>query len=218
MKKIIAINGSPREGCDYNIYPLLKHALEGASSVGGHIETEFVNLWDLNFTGCSSCCECKEYPAGKDYCILEDDLTLLLDKISNCDGIILGSPIFFDLITPNIKALYERMLYPRHTYNSKLDFSKRNIKTCFIYSLQRSEAEAGTDYEWLFETIKKRLESVFGTSDYMVVYNAYLGDYTQICQDRYDPKIRAEIRKNDFPKDCKKAYEKGVLVASDSVK
>jgi len=212
MKRIIAINGSPRK--KFSTHKLLECALNGAKSVGADVETELVNLYDLNFNGCTSCFECKKIP-GKDYCILKDDLTPLLHKISNCDGVIFGSPIFLDNVTFKIKGLLERMLYPRHTYDSKIDYSKRNIKTCFIYTMNRSKIEAEEDnYEWLFERIKKRLESTFGSSDYLVVYETFqFDDYTKICNDRFVVSKREEIRKNIFPKDCEKAYLQGKQIA-----
>lgn len=48
LKKIIALNGSPRK--DWNTAILLKKVLEGATSVG--TEIEMINLYDLNYRGC----------------------------------------------------------------------------------------------------------------------------------------------------------------------
>ena len=47
MKKIYAVNGSPRK--NGNTAQLLKKALEGAASVGA--EVKFIQLADLNFSG-----------------------------------------------------------------------------------------------------------------------------------------------------------------------
>ena len=53
--KIMAFNGSPRKK-KWNTVTLLKSALEGAASVGA--ETELVQLYDLDFSGCISCFSC----------------------------------------------------------------------------------------------------------------------------------------------------------------
>lgn len=53
--KVVFINGSPRKG--WNTDLLLKEALKGAESVGA--ETEYINLYDLKYTGCKSCFACK---------------------------------------------------------------------------------------------------------------------------------------------------------------
>ena len=50
--KIMAFNGSPRKK-NWNTVTLLEHALQGAASAGA--ETELVQLYDLDFSGCISC-------------------------------------------------------------------------------------------------------------------------------------------------------------------
>ena len=51
VKKIIAVNGSPRK--KGSTAELLENALRGAKDAGA--ETELVNLYSLNFKGCISC-------------------------------------------------------------------------------------------------------------------------------------------------------------------
>lgn len=53
--KIIAVNGSARKNRNTSI--LLKKALEGAESTGAQIE--LVNLYDLEYKGCTGCLGCK---------------------------------------------------------------------------------------------------------------------------------------------------------------
>jgi len=60
--KIIGINGSPRKA--WNTAILLNKAMEGAASKGA--ETELIQLYDLNYKGCTSCFACK-IKNGKSY-------------------------------------------------------------------------------------------------------------------------------------------------------
>ena len=53
--KVLAINGSPRK--TWNTATLLRNTLDGAASQGA--ETELVHLYDLDYTGCTSCFACK---------------------------------------------------------------------------------------------------------------------------------------------------------------
>lgn len=96
MKKIIAINGSPRKNGNTAI--LLNKALEGAAEQGA--ETELINLYDLSYKGCISCFACKR-KGGKSYgkCIFADELLLVLKKIEQADALILCSPIYFGTVT-----------------------------------------------------------------------------------------------------------------------
>lgn len=79
---------------EWNTGILLKKALEGAASQGA--ETEFIHLYDLNYKGCTSCFACK-MKDGKSYgkCAVRDELTPILRKIEESDGIILSSPVYF---------------------------------------------------------------------------------------------------------------------------
>ena len=105
--KIIAINGSPRKGWNTDI--LLQKALAGAKSVGA--STEIIHLYDLDFKGCRSCMACN-LKDGKSlgHCAIADGLKPVLEKIDQCDGLILGSPIYFGDVTAEMRALLERLL------------------------------------------------------------------------------------------------------------
>ena len=53
--KTILLNGSPRK--NWNTAMLLKEAEKGAREAGS--ETEYIDLYDLQYTGCRSCMACK---------------------------------------------------------------------------------------------------------------------------------------------------------------
>ena len=81
--KVTAINGSPRKS--WNTATLLKKALKGAASQGA--ETELIHLYDLTFTGCTSCFACKT-KGGKSYgrCAVKDGLAPVLKKVGAADA------------------------------------------------------------------------------------------------------------------------------------
>jgi multimeric flavodoxin WrbA len=98
--KVYAIDGSPRK--NNNTATLLKKALEGVKEAtkDKEVETEIINLYDLNYTGCKSCFACKRL-GSKSYgkCAVKDDIHEVLEKISQADGLIFGSPVYFGNIT-----------------------------------------------------------------------------------------------------------------------
>lgn len=103
--KVIAINGSPRK--KWNTAQLLQQALKGAESVGA--ETEFINLYDLNYRGCISCFGCKRKEAVPCKCFMKDDLTPVLEKVHSADALLLGSPIYFGDVTGQMRCFLERL-------------------------------------------------------------------------------------------------------------
>ena len=137
MKKVIAINGSPRK--KWNTATLLNKALEGAASQGA--DTELIHLYDLNYKGCISCFACK-LKNGKSYgkCACKDDLTPVLQKIEQADALILGSPIYLGAATGEMRSFLERLIFPYLVYDESYStlFHKK-IPTAFFYTMNVSE-------------------------------------------------------------------------------
>jgi multimeric flavodoxin WrbA len=101
--KIVGIVGSPRIGgnTEYLVAETLK-AMEKDD-----VQTELVRLSDKEIKPCDACLSCRK----TGYCWIEDDLKSIFDKMTNADGIILSSPVYFGSATPQIKALIDRAGY-----------------------------------------------------------------------------------------------------------
>ncbi len=113
-RKVVVINGSPRK--NWITAQILKAAYEGAKSVGA--EAEYVDLYDLTFTGCRSCLACKRKGIAEPCkCYWKDELSPLLDRIYGADCLITGAPIYFGEPTAGFRALFERLIFPALSYN-----------------------------------------------------------------------------------------------------
>ena len=54
----------------------------------------------MNFKGCVSCFACKRKGAlDKPLCTHQDDVTPLLEKILQSDGVVIGTPIYYSYPT-----------------------------------------------------------------------------------------------------------------------
>ena len=113
--KVIAVNGSPRK--NWNTHILLEKSLDGAKEAGA--ETELINLYDINYKGCSSCFLCKLKGVALAKCAIKDDLEPILQRISECDALILGSPIYFNSLTGEMISFLERLYFPYSSYELK---------------------------------------------------------------------------------------------------
>jgi multimeric flavodoxin WrbA len=101
--KVIGINGSARR--DGNTAILIRKVFEEIEKEG--IETELIQLAGKKIRGCSACGKCFENKNGK--CIIDDDIVNeIIAKMVEADGIILGSPVYFSNISPEIKSLIDR--------------------------------------------------------------------------------------------------------------
>lgn len=160
MKKVIAINASPR--AKWNTAQLVREAAQGAVDAGAEIEV--IDLYKLEpFMGCRSCFACMtEKRFG--ICAVKDGLTDTLAKIREADGLILGSPNYFGRPTAGFRALYERLCFQHLTYNvEKFCSNDRFIPVLFIMTSNAPvETYAANGYDAMIEEHVRTLERFIG--------------------------------------------------------
>jgi len=101
--KIVAFNGSARK--DGNTAILLKSVLKVLETEG--LETELVQLAGERIHGCTACRSC--FDTKNQRCIIEDDnVNAYIQKMTMAEGILLGSPTYFGMMSPQMKALIDR--------------------------------------------------------------------------------------------------------------
>jgi len=96
---LLAIHGSPRKKGNTEIF--LDAFISGLDS---SFFVEKVRLADLRFAPCLGCNKCEI--TGK--CILEDDFSILAEKILRADIIVVSTPVYFYNHTSLVQAFYER--------------------------------------------------------------------------------------------------------------
>jgi multimeric flavodoxin WrbA len=212
MKTVIAINGSPRK--KWNTATLLEHALAGVASTGA--KTELVHLYDLDYKGCTSCFACK-LKSGKSYgkCAMKDGLTPVLEKITQADALILGSPIYFGIVTGEMRSFMERLLFPNLTYTRPpQSLAPRNIPTAFVYTMNVSEQLMKETYGPYIAANAGVLKMMFGQSETLFCNETLqFEDYDKMVFSYFDPEERRERHRTVFPKDCERAFALGKRMA-----
>ena len=104
--KVVAFNGSPRK--DGNTSILIHHVFSELEKQG--IETDLVQLSEKEIHGCIACYKCSQNP-NRHCAVKSDAANEYIDKLLGADGIILGSPVYFQGVTPEMKALIDRTGY-----------------------------------------------------------------------------------------------------------
>jgi multimeric flavodoxin WrbA len=101
--KVVAFNGSARK--DGNTAIMLNRALKALEEE--KIETELVQLAGQKIQGCIACRACFETKNQR--CIITDDkVNEYIQKMIEANGILLGSPTYFGMMSPEMKALIDR--------------------------------------------------------------------------------------------------------------
>ena len=105
------INGSPHEN------GTTKRALmEVAFALNENgIETEIITVGNLRVSGCIGCRGCAS--TGK--CVYDDIVNVLIEKISNADGLVVGSPVYYASINGVLKGILDRVFYAQKSFAHK---------------------------------------------------------------------------------------------------
>ncbi len=98
--KVLGILGSPRRRGNSEI--LLDEALRGAESQKAEVEKIVLN--EFRISPCQGCDGC--FQTGK--CVINDDMTIIYEKLRIADAIILASPIYFSNVTAQTKLMIDR--------------------------------------------------------------------------------------------------------------
>ena len=122
--KILGISGSPRHG---NTDIMVKETLKWAESAGD-VETEFISIADYKIKGgCQSCYKCRDSNFDELCRGIKDDMNIILKKMLEADGLIIGTPIYYGGMTAQLKSVFDRSLPVE-----KAGFGFRNKVVCVV--------------------------------------------------------------------------------------
>ena len=71
------------------------------------VEVEWVNVGKLSVRGCLACLSC--YKTGK--CVIDDAVNEVAEKFKECDGLVLGSPVYYASANSTLTSLLDRLFY-----------------------------------------------------------------------------------------------------------
>lgn len=101
--KVLMLNGSPRPGG--NTAAAL-HEMERIFQAEG-VETELIQVGAQQILGCVACGGCAKL--GR--CVFDDAVNELAPKFEACDGLVVGSPVYYASANATLVALLTRLFY-----------------------------------------------------------------------------------------------------------
>ncbi len=209
MKKLVAINASPRTG--WNTSTLVREASKGAETEGA--EVKVFDLYKLEkFSGCISCFGCK-LPEHQGICVCKDGLAPVLEAIREADGLIIGTPNYLGDVSAGFRALYERLIFQSLTYKTEpRSYNKHLIPVLFIMTSNCSEEYySQIGYDKMLENYKNSLSSMVGPTQVMVCGNTLqVSDYGKYNWTMFDAELKKSRHETIFPTEKQKAFDLGV--------
>lgn len=99
-KKVLILSGSPRKGGNSDI--LCDEFARGALEAGHEVEK--IRVAEKNIGYCRACYACR----GTGVCAIKDDMSEIMQKMIDCDVMVLASPVYFYSIDAQLKAVIDR--------------------------------------------------------------------------------------------------------------
>ncbi|WP_296875135.1 flavodoxin family protein [Thomasclavelia sp.] len=102
--KVLIINGSPHGKGNTRI------ALDEMVKIfdQNEIESEIIHLGHKDIRGCLGCMSCKN---GYGKCVINDVVNEMTEKFANCDGLVVGTPVYFGSANATLIAFLTRLFY-----------------------------------------------------------------------------------------------------------
>lgn len=101
--KVILINGSPN--AKGSTYTALEEVSKTLNEEG--IDTEIIHVGHKDIRGCIACRQCKT----KGKCVFDDLVNEVAPKFKECDGIVIGSPVYYASANGTLISFIDRLFY-----------------------------------------------------------------------------------------------------------
>lgn len=99
-KKVLILSGSPRKAGNSDL--LCDEFARGAAE-SGHV-VEKIRVQEKKIACCRGCYACR----ADGICAIKDDMADVMQKIIDCDVLVLASPVYFYSIDAQLKAVIDR--------------------------------------------------------------------------------------------------------------
>lgn len=100
MKKVLILSGSPRKNGNSDL--LCDEFARGAIEAGHEVEK--IRVSEKKIAYCRACYACR----GTGVCAIKDDMAEVMQKMIDCDVMVLASPVYFYSIDAQLKAVIDR--------------------------------------------------------------------------------------------------------------
>lgn len=211
--KVLAFNGSPR--LKGNTATMLDNAVSGVRENGADVET--FDLYKMRFSGCVSCFSCKRLDRERPIvCVVQDDLTPVLEKVRGIDALLIATPVYFGSESAATRALIERLCFPYLNYAdyTQSHFPKK-IPVGLIYTMNIPSEMMGTmGYDVTLGRTHATLAREFGSCRMVLANNTTQYHDYSLYEANATGEEKKAYRDAHFSDDCQNARQLGEQLAA----
>ena len=187
---------------------MLKEAQKGAESVGA--EVEYIDLFDLTYTGCRSCMACKRKGGERCKCFWKDDLSPIIDRIFAADALFVGSPIYLGDITSQVHALIERLHFCALSYDDYSNYFTGKVNVGIILTMNAPKDFYNISYKNKADELTNIFMALNGNVEvYPCCDTLQVNDYSKFNMAGFSEEHKKKMREQEFPKDLEYAFQMG---------
>ena len=210
--KTMILNAGPRK--TWNTAQLLREAQKGAEAVGA--ETEYIELYDLSYTGCRSCLACKGKGAERCKCYWKDDLSPVIERIFRADAVIIGSPIYLGEPTAQFRALFERLIFCALSYDGGPSYFQGKVNVGLIYTMNCPRETYDSVYTPAFRSFERTFPAFLhgDLRTYAACGTLQVDDYGRFSMGRFNEAERRAHRETQFPVDREECRRLGAALST----
>ena len=104
--KVMLINGSPnKNGCTFTALSEVAKTLNESG-----INTEIIQVGSKEIRGCNGCLKCGDLKK----CIIDDFVNETAPKLEECDGIVIGSPVYYSSANGGLISFLDRLFFSNY--------------------------------------------------------------------------------------------------------
>ena len=174
------------------------------------LQKEYIDLFDLSYTGCRSCLACKRKDAERCKCFWKDDLSPIIDRIFAADALIVGSPIYLGDITSQLRGLIERLHFCALSYDDYSNYFTGKVDVGIILTMNAPKTFYHLSYEKKAKEIARSFKALNGDVEvYACCDTLQVKDYSRYNMAGFNEEHKKAMREKQFPLDLEKAFQMG---------
>ena len=159
---------------------------------------------------------CKLKDRASNVCRFRDGLTPVLEEISQADGLVLGSPVYFGDVTGQMRAFLERLSFPWLSYN---DYSMTALKKMPVVLIETMNGTPERNNSNGFGSMEYCITKALGQPQRLVAYNTYqVKDYSRYELGGFSEEAKRQWRDSNWEEDLQKAFNAGRQMAEEKCK